>query len=231
MNKNKLLKFYNIYMYNLFKIHSIILLLQGKLILNISFSLVLMFIYSMTKTNFFLKKNLILENLSTEQNFLFKEELTSWFWLNIILSLILFIENILYTDYKNGNLDLYFITNLSLEIILFLKLLINTLIFCIFIFFIIKLFYIFFNFSLQLYEYIYIYITLFSLNAITMILTAFILEIKQRIFLLYLLTFPLFIPFIIFYNFLTLYKIIFILSFILLIISPLLTSLIIKKNL
>lgn len=231
MNKNKLLKFYNNYIYNLFKIHSIILLLQGKLILNLSFSLVLIFIYSMTKTNFFMRKNLVLENLSIEQTFFFKEELTSWFWLNIILSLILFIENILYTDYKNGNLDLYFITNLSLEIILFLKLLINTLIFCVFIFFIINLFYFFFDFSLQLDEYIYFFYVILSFNGITMILTAFILEIKQRIFVLYLLTLPLFIPFIVFYNFFDLYKIIYILSFILLIISPLLTSSIIKKNL
>lgn len=169
--------------YNLLYFYYLIHISQYKLILNLSFYIFMIIIFILG-----LDINLNLNN-NISFNFLL---------INIFLSFIFSLENIFYKDLEEGALDLYFLINFPLEIFIIYKWLIHWIIYGLSLIFIIPFFNLLMNLDFDITYILYIILSTIYLNNIGFISSALIINIKQRIFLLYLINFPLFLPCIIF---------------------------------
>lgn len=151
-------------------------------------------------------------------------------FLNIFFSLIFSLEDIMQREYDNGNLDLLFLVLVPLEYIIFQKLIIHYSLY----FLSLMLF-----FSLLVPTdiisvgphigdtlYLLLHGTLY-LNALGFLGTTLLLGSKSRIFLLNIMLFPLFLPYVIWHEDLPMFLNLF--SYIMLFITPLLVTHLLKK--
>jgi heme exporter protein B len=199
---------------NLLYIYYIINVIQYKVIINLAFYLLIIIIFILG-----LRVNTIIT---------FEIHL-SLLLINLFLSFIFSIENIFHKDLEEGSLDLYFLMNLPLEILIFFKFIIHWLIYAFPFLCIIPFLGILMNIKNNDYIYFNLFFNTFYLNSLGFIMSSFILGLKQRIFILYLIIFPFFTPCIIFTNIKIEIYIIIILLILLSIITPIMTSHILKN--
>ena len=160
-------------------------------------------------------------------HYLLNEILIQILWVNLFLSLIFVLFQNLLNTFKKGNFDLFFINYIYFENLIFLKMLfsliINFLPFCL----LIPIFNIFIPGEINLINFI---LSGLYLNTLTFIFTFLIIKIKNNLILLYILIFPLFLPFIIFNHLNINFFFIVFLFFIILLFPPYFITFIFKEN-
>lgn len=189
-------------------------ILQGKMFINFIFFNIMMVLFALST--------------STPISFI-SQYFLSIFYLNSFLSLILSLENLFNKDIEEGSFDLYCLINISLENLIFIRMGLHTLFYCI----PFLLFYLMYSSLFHFYtpHFINLTITLLFLNSLSFLMTTLVIGVKTSIFLLYLFIFPLFIPFIVFHNSEdNIYFLMYITIFFI-IITPIFIGFILKKNL
>lgn len=151
-------------------------------------------------------------------------------YINIFLSFIFSLEHLLHKDHERGKWDLYYLMHTPLEILCVFKLWVHWIIYGMSLTCFMWIMNHLFNMTLIPHSfYIMICGTLY-LNALGFIVCAFVLGLKQNIFLFYMLLYPMYIPYVIFSNTTILLGMIGGLSMCLFMISPIFTSYTLKKS-
>lgn len=183
-------------------------------LLTLSFYLLIIAIYPFTS-------NLIIKTPSNSINII---------WISLLFSILLTLENLFHKDYEDGSLDLYYLSNIPLDLIVFLKSLIHwgTIGFPIVV--ITPCLFILFNIKITSTLILGLLFATFNLVNISVICASLTLSLKQRGVLLSLITLPLSIPTLIF-SLSSLSIVTLILNFFVVIsITPLITSYILRLS-
>lgn len=151
-------------------------------------------------------------------------------YMNMFLCFIFSLEHMLHKDHERGTLDLYYLMHTHLEIYCALKLYIHWIIYGLSLILCIYTYEHILNIKFMVDGiYIYVYGTMY-LNAIGFILCAFVLGLKQHVLLLYMMIYPMYIPYVICSSKPILLQIIAYLCVLLFICCPIITSYVLKKS-